>query len=52
MFKHKHEGTNEKNPQRFNLLKHWWDFHLTDGLNVSYGYIDIGDVCLGQFTKV
>ena len=36
MFKHKHEGTNEKNPQRFNLLKHWWDFHLTDGLNVSY----------------
>lgn len=40
MFKHKHEGTNDKNPQRFNLLKHWWDFHLTDGLNVSYGKPD------------
>ena len=35
MFKHDHEHTNDKNPLRFDILKHWWDFHLTDGLNVS-----------------
>ena len=35
MFKHNHEHTNEKNPLRFNMLQHWWDFHATDGLNVS-----------------
>ena len=35
MFKHDHEHTNNKNPLRFDMLKHWWDFHSTDGLNVS-----------------